>query len=35
MVDTHRPLLVGAAARQVTDADYPFSWATLEETSRA
>jgi homogentisate 1,2-dioxygenase len=30
MVDTHRPLLVGAAARQCTDAAYPFTWATLD-----
>jgi len=30
MVDTHRPLLVGAAARQCTDAGYPFTWATLD-----
>ncbi|NEM08895.1 homogentisate 1,2-dioxygenase [Geodermatophilus normandii] len=31
MVDTHRPLLVSAAARSVFDAEYPFTWATLEE----
>ncbi|MFC5064819.1 homogentisate 1,2-dioxygenase [Actinomycetospora atypica] len=35
MVDTHRPLLVGAAAGQCADADYPFTWANLEETGRA
>lgn len=31
MVDTHRPLLVSAAAAGITDPDYPFTWATLEE----
>lgn len=29
MIDTHRPLLVGAAARQCSDAGYPFTWDTL------
>ena len=31
MVDTHRPLLVSAAAAGITDPDYPFTWAALEE----
>lgn len=33
MVDTFRPLLLAAALDDCTDADYPFTWATLEETS--
>jgi homogentisate 1,2-dioxygenase len=32
MVDTHRPLLISAAARSIVDADYPFSWAALEDS---
>lgn len=35
MVDTHRPLLVSAAATQCSDADYAFTWATLEGRSGA
>ncbi|QJY48111.1 homogentisate 1,2-dioxygenase [Pseudonocardia broussonetiae] len=35
MVDTHRPLLVGAAARRCADADYPFTWARLEGSAGA
>jgi homogentisate 1,2-dioxygenase len=35
MVDTHRPLLIGAAAAACTDAEYPFTWANLEGDGRA
>lgn len=31
MVDTHRPLLLASAATDCTDADYPFTWATLQK----
>jgi homogentisate 1,2-dioxygenase len=31
MVDTHRPLLISAAARSILDADYPYSWAAMED----
>ncbi|MFJ9243884.1 homogentisate 1,2-dioxygenase [Streptomyces sp. NPDC101776] len=31
MLDTHRPLMISAAARSVLDGDYPFSWAAMEE----
>jgi homogentisate 1,2-dioxygenase len=33
MIDTHRPLHIAAAATTCTDADYPFTWATLEDSA--
>jgi homogentisate 1,2-dioxygenase len=35
MIDTHRPLQLAAVLADCTDRDYPFTWATLDESPAA